>query len=293
MQTENIYSINNNLNVRQLKLFDFGIPKQKTNFLLDLSEIDKVDLTGNMMLDFVLTVYNYAKLVFKPYSSFYSKKKYTQAQLFAIIAYKIYNKYNYRTTIENLNVSTQLQKALRLITIPHFTTIEKFFKRLSTKQIKDINRLLLQHFPVTDCYLSLDRTGFTNSYSDIYYNNRTKKPRRRYVKNHITIDSKYMLIRHHNATKGPKYDTNFAISAIKTIKKFKPKYILADKAYDTEKIKKTIIEETTALPQIPTKKGQKTGIYRSKCRAIFRPQVYRFRNQVEGVNSVEKENSVE
>jgi hypothetical protein len=63
---------------------------------------------------------------------------------------------------------------------------------------------------------------------------------------------------------------------------------LADKAYDTEIIKQTITEETTALPQIPVKTIQKSGTYRSKCRAIFRPQVYRFRNQVEGVNSVEK-----
>ena len=124
----------------------------------------------------------------------------------------------------------------------------------------------------------------------LIYNNRTKKTRRSYIKNHITVDSKYMLIRHHNATKGPKYDTNFAIRAIRC---YKRTYILADKAYDTEIIKQTITEETTALPQIPVKTRQKSGTYRSKCRAIFRPRVYRFRNQVEGVNSVEKENLVE
>ena len=72
-----------------------------------------------------------------------------------------------------------------------------------------------------------------------------KKTRRSYIKNHITVDSQYMLIRHHNAIKGPKYDTNFAISAIRC---YKPTYILADKAYDTEIIKQTITEETTALP---------------------------------------------
>ena len=43
-----------------------------------------------------------------------------------------------------------------------------------------------------------------------------KKTRRSYIKNHITVDSKYML-RHHNAIKGPKYDTNFAISEIRAI----------------------------------------------------------------------------
>lgn len=77
----------------------------------------------------------------------------------------------------------------------------------------------------------------------------------------------------------------FAISAIRSIKEYKPKYILADKAYDTEKIKKTIIEETTAIPQT---KHQKTGKYRTKYRAIFWQKIYNYRNQVECVNSVEK-----
>lgn len=44
---------------------------------------------------------------------------------------------------------------------------------------------------------------------------------------------------------------------LRSIKEYKPKYILADKAYDTEKIKKTIIEETTAIPQEETPKNRK------------------------------------
>ena len=36
------------------------------------------------------------------------------------------------------------------------------------------------------------------------------------------------------------------------------------------------------------KTRQKSGTYKSKSRTIFRPQIYRFRNQVEGVNSLEK-----
>lgn len=46
-------------------------------------------------------------------------------------------------------------------------------------------------------------TGYTNTYSDIYYNNRMKKPRKSYMKNHITIDLEYMLIRHQSVKKGP------------------------------------------------------------------------------------------
>ena len=85
-------------------------------------------------------------------------------------------------------------------------------------------------------------------------------------------------------------DTNFAISAIRSIKCYNPTYILADKAYDTELIKKkTIVEETTALPQNTcenkTKKVEHTS---QNLEQYFRPQVYRFKNQVERVNSVEK-----
>lgn len=46
-------------------------------------------------------------------------------------------------------------------------------------------------------------TGYTNIYSDIYYKNRMKKPRKSYMKNHITIDSEYMIIRHQSVKKGP------------------------------------------------------------------------------------------
>ena len=76
------------MNSRELKLFNFRIPKQKTNSLLQLSKIEKVDLTRNMILDFVLIAYNYAKITFKKYSSLYSKQKYTLPQLFGILAYK-------------------------------------------------------------------------------------------------------------------------------------------------------------------------------------------------------------
>ena len=61
---------------------------RKTNSLLQLSKIEKVNLTDNMMLNFVLIANNYAKITFKKYSSMYSKQKYTMPQLFGILAYK-------------------------------------------------------------------------------------------------------------------------------------------------------------------------------------------------------------
>ena len=133
-----------NINLTRLRK-EKGLSQEQLSTLCgmdraQLSKIEKVDLTGNMMLDFVLTAYNYAKIKFNKYSSIYSKQKYTLPQLFAILAYKTYNKYDYRNTINNLLLSDKLQKALNLKTIPHYTTIQKFFKNAKENKYSIIFR---------------------------------------------------------------------------------------------------------------------------------------------------------
>ena len=51
-------------------------------------------------------------MIIPKYSHEYSKHKHTQLQLFAILSYKIYNKYSYRRLIDNLNVSDTIKKKL-------------------------------------------------------------------------------------------------------------------------------------------------------------------------------------
>ena len=46
-----------------------------------------------------------------------------------------------------------------------------------------------------------------------------KKPWKSYMKNHIVVDSEYMLIRHQSVKKGSRVDTVFAIPAIRSIEK--------------------------------------------------------------------------
>ena len=103
----------------------------------------------------------------------------------------------------------------------------------------------------------------------------------------MNVHSRFIL--HYSVQRGPKYDTNFAIHLIRQIKKFKPKYILADKAYDTETIKKCINEEAKAIDQIPLKKrAKKKEHYRLNSQTIFRKTIYSKRNNVESVISVIK-----
>ena len=56
--------------------------------------------------------------------------------------------------------------------------------------------------------------------------------------------------------------------------------MLADKAYDSEPIRKCINEETGAFDQIPLKKHAKKGHYRLNSISIFRHIVYSKRMNV-------------
>ena len=70
--------------------------------------------------------------------------------------------------------------------------------------------------------------GFTNDYADKYYAIIRAKERKSYVKNHIAIDIKTLLILNYATQRGPRSDTKFAINSIRQTKKYHPHYILAD-----------------------------------------------------------------
>lgn len=89
-----------------------------------------------MLLIFVEFTYNYAKWTFPKYSCDYSNHLYTQPQLFTILAMKKFLNLTYRRTIECLKLMTKLTKSLGLNKVPHFTTIQKFFDRMSDTILK-------------------------------------------------------------------------------------------------------------------------------------------------------------
>ncbi|WP_434784032.1 transposase [Methanobacterium formicicum] len=64
--------------------------------------------------------------------------------------------------------------------------------------------------------------------------------------------------------------------------------MVADKAYDTEPIRKCINEELKAFDQIPLKNRAKRGQYRLKSPALFRHKIYINRNNIESIFSAIK-----
>ena len=273
------------LNSRHLNLLDFGL---KIGGKTQKEKLFKIGENQNRLLYFVELTFNYAKWIFSKYSCDYSNHIYNQPQLFTILAMKTYLKTTYREIIEILDVSDKITKYLKLNKLPHYTTIQKFFIRMSDTKLKDLNNLILFMHPIDFELAAMDGTGHTSDYADHYYAKIRGKCRKSYIKNHITIDVDTRMILNYAANRGPKYDTQFAIASIRQLKPYKPHYILADRAYDTEAIRKCINEEVGAFDQIPLKTRAKTGHYRLNSATIFWHDVYARRMNVESVISVIK-----
>jgi transposase len=267
---------------KQLNLSDFNLKIPKNH------PLKKIIKNENKLLNFIENTFYYAEIILNKYSNNFSNHLYTQPALFTILAIKIYTKSTYRETKDFIDISDLLKKFLKLKKVPHHTTIHKFFKRLPSKKSQEINAQILKENEINGEIIALDGSGFTNDYADIYYAKIRKKERKSYIKNHITIDTKTRFILHYQTQRGPKHDTTFAKAAIRKVKKYKPYYIVADKAYDTEAIRKCINEETGAFDQIPLKTRAKKGHYRLNSPTIFRQKVYNQRTLVEGVFSVIK-----
>ena len=72
---------------------------------------------------------------------------------FTILAIKTYLKTTYREIIEILEVSNKITNYLKLNKLPHYTTIQKFFLRMSDTKLKELNKLILLMHPI-DCQLA-------------------------------------------------------------------------------------------------------------------------------------------
>lgn len=69
------------------------------------------------------------------YSTKFSRKDFTQAQLFAMLSLRQFLKADYRKTTQILSEWSDLRKALEISKVPHYTTLEKAHKRLLKKGV--------------------------------------------------------------------------------------------------------------------------------------------------------------
>ena len=176
------------------------------------------------------------------YSSKYSKKMYSQPALFTIIALKTYLNLMYRQIVEFICFSDRLQKYLKINKAPNYSTLQKFFKRMPTDMFERITKQIIDNLGIEPKLIALDDSGFTSDYADKYYSKIRNHDVKGYTKCHIAVDVDSGIILYSQAVKGPKHDTKFEIAAIRSLKKYNPQFIIADKAYDSNAIRTCINE---------------------------------------------------
>ena len=84
-------------------------------------------------LDLAKTALEVGKKSLETYSSKYSRKDFTQAQLFALLSLRDFFKADYRKTTQIVEEWSDLREALQLLKVPHWTTLEKAGKRMLKK----------------------------------------------------------------------------------------------------------------------------------------------------------------
>lgn len=272
----------------QLNLSEVKLENASETCIRRLMKDPKSDFNKNKFERFIIYTYEYAQILIPEYYSKFSKHTYSNTAKFTIIAMKMYLNLTYRRISEIIDVSDKIKKLLRISKAPNYSTLQKYFKNLPTRYLHEFNNFITDLF-IKDCaIIAHDGTGFVSDHADKYYAIIRKKQRKSYTKCHAAIDVDSRLILNVQAINGPKHDTQFANASIRNIKQYKPKYILADKAYDTENIRTIINEEIGALDIIPSKKRVKTGYYRLRNKKIFNKKIYNRRNNIESIFSVIK-----
>jgi len=103
-----------------------------------------------------------SKSILPSYSSKFSKKKYKQYQLFVILLYKDWVNVSYHDVIEKISSNPSFIALLSLSDIPHFTTIQKFCKRLDMKLVKSVfNKVVKSFMRLLGNITIIYRTGFS------------------------------------------------------------------------------------------------------------------------------------
>jgi len=199
-----------------------------------------------------------------------------------------YMRTNYRDIVDWIN-GHKITKILRLKSIPHFTTLHKFFQRFSTILFEKILMQTIRQFDILDARVAIDSSGYSSHYISKYYVWRIKGKTKRkfFIKDTIVVDTDRQIILSHYSRIGPSHDNiEFKPLIKKTKKRVDIVLITADKGYDDESNHRLVklMNSTCIIPVRKFKYSRtRTGHYRRKMAKSFNKKLYGHRNKSETV----------
>ena len=238
----------------------------------------------------------------------FAPKTYTQPQLFACLALKVFFGCDYRGTEALLRDLPDLCQVIGLARVPDHATLHRAAKRLlvSRRAERLLRRVIARVMKRrrTIRHAAADSSGFEATNASRYFAMRRvygKDPKNRvvyrtYGKLGLIIDTTNHLILSLQARRGPRPDVDELRHLIDHVpRRLSVKHLVADAGYDSEANHRYLREQHRIRSTIPPKHGRPTtalpaGRYRRLMKQRFNKHAYRHRAQVETVFSMIKRN---
>ena len=214
------------------------------------------------------------------YFSKYSNKIFSNHQHLVLLVLKQKLRTTYKDLIELLRIS-QIPLYIGLNRLPHYTTLIKFNKKIKSSVIDYfINKKKGKK-------VAIDGSGFESGSRSYYYRTAWNgvKRRKKYVKLSIAVDVDTQDILSSKIRIGPRHDS---IDFKKVLSGLEVDYVLADKGYDSKDLRKYVVKELKAVPQIPYRNFSGIAKRGKLIFPKFNQNIYRHRSKVETAFSVIK-----
>jgi len=185
-----------------------------------------------------------------PYSCKYSKKIYTQHQHLVLLLFKDYRNQHYREFVEDIGDMETIRESLGLTDVPHFTTLQKFLRRIKSLYLRITFRKTANLFYAADEDISItaiDSSGFTSGYCSHYFSERAGKLRKQFLKTSISVDTDLQVITGFVVSNSRVHDIRHAVKLIRQCHKLRPSdcYVM-DRGYDSNDLHRLIREDLHA-----------------------------------------------
>ena len=241
-----------------------------------------------------------SQAVLPAYRSKFSKHRFTQPQLLAMLCLMRHEDWTFRDAEVRLAEYRELRAALGLHSVPDYTTLYRFLRRLDEAVLGQTMRALVERLipaPRPQATVVVDATGLTSGAISTFFVKRAKDREpgftwRHWLKWTVAVNVDRRLILAQTARRGPSNDCATLRPLVSAAHEQLPiGLVLADAEFDSERNHQHIRQTLRAQSIIPAKRGGATwriqGI-RAAMRQDFPAALYRRRSLIESVISAVK-----
>jgi len=255
------------------------------------------------LLPFARLALDVATTVLPPYRTRFSKHQFTQPQLLAILCLMRYEDWTFREAEVRLREHSELRAVLRLSSVPDYTTVYRFLRRLPDDAIENVLGESVRRLRRSSrrgrrrACVAVDGTGLSPQAVSLYFvrrieqHSRGKTRYRHFLKWLVVADVDRQIILAQRARQGPWCDTRALPGLVDAASRSIPiGVVLADAEFDSEANHRHVRDTLGAHSVIPPnpRRGVPQGEIRYQMHRAFPRPLYRQRAKVETVFSVIK-----